>query len=178
LVRLKLDIYRWYCAYVCAIILGMSQTVSATKKRTAFFIIVALVLFLGGGALGYFGRGYVDVEDTLQRATAADYAALSQDVRSAKEAGSPVTDNQRLSEQYDTALNEIRIADASLWEQEDIDKAYFALLYADSIDAFTQVQTIYAQLSTAERSGKDIRTNAANVSKEEYDGIIGRALQS
>jgi hypothetical protein len=148
------------------------------KKRVWLLVLLIIIALVGGVVGGYFLRGYVETTESTQEETKVDYAQLTKDLRAQKDSADDSDLTQNIGNQYDESLAELRRSDPSVWKQEDIDKAYFSILYADSIDAYSQVQTIYYLLMAAERAGVDITTNGANVTAEERDTIMGRATQS
>lgn len=81
----------------------------------------------------------------------------------------------KYSETYNQSLTNIKGFSPAKWNKAQIDSAYQALLYADKIGAYGQVQSILALLQAAKSGGINIDDNSYGVDQKKRDEILARA---
>jgi hypothetical protein len=60
------------------------------------------------------------------------------------------------------------------WNKEMLNDAYAALLYADKMGAYTQVELFLGKIEAAQRNGMNIDDNLYGVNQEARDAIKAR----
>lgn len=66
-------------------------------------------------------------------------------------------------------------SDPASWNKETLDEAYFVLMYADKISAFSQVYDSLAKIDLAKKSGLNIDNNSYGINQTIRDSIRRRA---
>tara|TARA_Y100001949_G_scaffold176549_1_gene190320 strand:+ start:3793 stop:4242 length:450 start_codon:yes stop_codon:yes gene_type:complete len=148
-------------------------------------VILGAALLLGAGfTAGYLIRGQFDGALVLTQPEATqgdgvlDYAALSTDFYNDKATQDQAAIIEEYGDEYSVAITAISTSNPQYWESNDIDRAFFAVGYADVVGDYSQVQQLYYQLLAAEQSGKNIYDNSAGVTKEELGDMMGKASLS
>lgn len=80
----------------------------------------------------------------------------------------------KYSETYNQSLTNIKGFSPTKWNKAQIDSAYQALLYADKIGAYGQVQSILALLQAAKGGGVNIDDNSYGINQKQRDEILAR----
>ncbi len=81
---------------------------------------------------------------------------------------------KRYSTQYDQALSNNSKSDPGKWSKQDLDNAYAALLYADKVEDYNQVNTLIAYIEFAKSRGLNIDDNSYGIDQQVRDAIKQR----
>ena len=73
--------------------------------------------------------------------------------------------------QYDQKVVAVLSKKPSDWTQEDLDNAYMVLLYANKIEAYTQVAEILSMIEVAKMTGLNIDNNIYGIDQGVRDSI-------
>ena len=79
------------------------------------------------------------------------------------------------SADYSQAASELQKNSYTNWNRTTLDKAYFSLIYADKIGAFTQVYNTLILIDSAKQTGIDIDDNSYGMDQKGRDEIRQRA---
>lgn len=83
---------------------------------------------------------------------------------------------RRYGASYTQAIDLINKTPYAGWDRQTLDKAYFSLLYADKIKAYTQVKSTLFLVESAKRGGLDIDDNSYGIDQKKRDEIRNRAI--
>jgi len=81
-------------------------------------------------------------------------------------------------EQYDQLYEKVTLSDPSQWNKETLDEAYVALLYADKIGAFNQVNTLLGFIDAADRTGLNVDNNSYDINQSMREAMQQSANES
>ena len=76
---------------------------------------------------------------------------------------------------YNNSIKAVNNSNPTEWDRAKLDKAYFSLLYADKVGAFSQVYTMLSMIDIAQRNGLDINDNSYRIDQGKRDEIRKRA---
>lgn len=78
---------------------------------------------------------------------------------------------------YNESIKAVNNTNPTAWDKSKLDKAYFSLLYADKVGAFSQVYTMLSMIDLARQNGLDIDDNSYGINQSKRDEIRKRADQ-
>lgn len=136
-----------------------------SKHRKLKLAAAALVVIvLASSLLVYFTRDTEEPDSIL-----SDQQLKIEDATDARNVAI------KYGKDYDDFSKELDDKSYTGWSKDELDKAYFNLLYADKIGLFTQVDNILVRLKGAQMNGVDIDDNSYGIGQAERDAIKERA---
>lgn len=101
--------------------------------------------------------------------------ATGKDLTKIKQASQVADVVQDYSADYSQAASDLQRQSYTNWNRTTLDKAYFSLIYADKIGAFSQVYNTLILIDAAKQTGVDIDDNSYGMDQKGRDEIRQRA---
>lgn len=146
------------------------------RVKVVIIVVVSVLVLASAGATAYYFFFKPANNDTANTQEPVDYREVNTSIA---ESGTTDADlNQLLinyGDQYEESVEAAQTTPPSEWTAETVDKAHLALLYADKMELYSQVQSLYYLIMSAKDEGIDVDANSAGVTQAERDEIKGRA---
>ncbi len=139
-------------------------------KRGLILILLFVVIVAGGVAL-YIHNKNAKKQQTLSQERTYTLKITGTDNSDASRAKLV----EEFGPKYDDAVAKVMASNPGNWDKAMVDNACAALLYADKIGAYTQVNTLLAFIGAAQKRGVNIDDNSYGVTQDMRDAIKKRA---
>lgn len=150
----------------------------ATIRSKKLVIIILIILGIAVFAIaGYFLSTHLvtpSVKDVLQEKP-LNYKQETQDAQTTSDVGQLV---DKHASTVDQASKDTFGGDVRNWSDMDVDKAYYALVYAAKTGNFTEVININSLLETAQNSGKNVSGERVGVSDAQRQRYVSDARRA
>jgi cytoskeletal protein RodZ len=155
----------------------MTQSKHAHKKHSTKIVIIILsVVVLVGGVIAYaLMTGYIPFK-LAEENTEPAAQTLTEKTQVVRNSSNVQKLLEESSEAAGEASKQTFASNVEQWGDEDIDRAYYAMVYADKIGNFTEVLNIDAKLQGAVMLGKNVTGQRVNVSDEQRQQYVTTAL--
>jgi hypothetical protein len=154
---------------------GKQPKVSSKRPTKKWWLVLAIVLLAGVVALVLF---LTRPDSQPAEPTEITY---EQRAKSIIEAGDDDASLAQVTElygsNYDSTVEEVLESDRAKWDKTALNKAYFDLVYADKVGAFSQVEKLLGAIYGAQQLGVDIDDNDVGIGQAERDAMQKRVTE-